>query len=718
MKCSTFFYSFKTLVYKILFLIYFDLIVIIFNNSQANLNDISIGNRSKNTLMSVSDDIQRTPTLCHQIKMHDDIMTIISLKNSPLIFTASPARSLQSLYVTDAADYLKNITGFTAIRNGGVNSEPVFRGMFGSRIRILMDNGEILGACFSHMDPISAYIAPETFDILNIIKGPQTVLWGPVTSGATLQFERYNPSFDKSKIQLRSNVMIGANNKVDKNVDSIIGSKYGYLRLIGNLSQSDDYYDGNKHRVHSAWYKWNADAILSLNLNEDTHLEISLGQGNGNANYAVRSMDGLCFARESYGMKVEITDMMKKLDKIELQTWHNYVSHIMADTVSRVTGLSVKKCCGFNNDIENNVDRLIWGARGIATTQWDNIKCYSGADVQVNKHREHVKSSSNWEKDIVSQDIGIFTELIVNSLSSKRFIGGTRLEYSVVNFNNCSKYNKRYSITYPAGFIRYEDSVNPLLSYYVGVGTSFRFPDYWELFSNRFNQNIDSNVENVLELKPEKVVQMDIGANFQHLQMGGWISSYAGYVRDFILCSYYNDIIPYDGGINYTKNINAKIFGTEVGLNYQFNDHWRTESNVSWFWGVNVDDNRSLPKIPPLEGKVTCQWVKGCYSITALWRFSFPQSNNLFISSVPITSENMLLNPRANYNTSGFGVLSTHVAWTNSQFYKFSIGVDNLLNHNYREYSNLYVHKRFGYPTGTLMYEPGRVWWMKLGIVL
>ncbi|URJ31106.1 TonB-dependent receptor domain-containing protein [Blochmannia endosymbiont of Camponotus sp.] len=714
---SIFFYNLRTLIYKMLFLICFDVIMITLNNSQANLNDMPIGNRSKDTLISVSDDIQRLPTLSHQVKIRDEIMTIISLKNSPLIFTASPARSSQSLYVTDVADYLKNIAGFTAIRNGGVNNEPVFRGMFGSRIRILMDNGEILGACFSHMDPISAYISPETFDILNVIKGPQTVLWGPVASGATLQFERYHPCFDESKIKLRSNVMIGSNNKIDKNIDSIIGSKYGYLRLIGNISQSDDYYDGHKHRVYSAWYKWNADAILSLNVSEDTHLEISLGQGNGNAKYAVRSMDGLCFARESYGMKVETTDMIKKLDKIEFQAWHNYVSHTMADTLPSVIRLSFKKCCGFSNDIENNVDRLIWGVRGIATTQWDNIKCYSGVDMQVNKHREHVKSRFNWDKDIVSQDIGIFTELIANSLSSKRFVGGTRLEYSVVNFNNFSKY-KRYSIIYPAGFVRYEDNVNPLLSYYVGVGTSFRFPDYWELFSSRFSQNINSSIENVLELKPEKVVQIDIGANFQHLQTSGWISSYAGYVKDFILCSYYNDHISYDGGINHTENINAKICGTEVGLNYQFNDYWRTESNVSWSWGANVDNNCSLPKIPPLEGRVICQWIKGCCSVTAVWRFVFPQSNNLFLSPASVTSKNMLLHTRENYNTSGFGTLSTHLAWTNSRFYKLSIGVDNLLNHHYREYFNLYIHKRFGYPTGTLMYEPGRIWWVKLGIAL
>ncbi|UOY04237.1 TonB-dependent copper receptor [Candidatus Blochmanniella pennsylvanica] len=709
-----FFYNNEILIHMISFLICFMLIIFTVNNSQANSNDVSVSSRPKDISKSIFSDIQTLPIL-FQGKMHDDVITVISPKNSPLIFSDSPAKSLQSLYVIDVSDYLKGITGFSAIRNGGVNNEPVFRGMFGSRIRILMDNGEILGACFSHMDPVSAYIFPETFDILNIIKGPQTVLWGPVTSAGTLQFERYHPQFDKSKIQLRSNVTIGANNKIDKNIDSIMGSKYGYIRLIGNVSRSDDYHDGNKDQVHSAWYKWNADAILSFNLSADTYLEVSLGQGNGTANYAARSMDGLCFARESYGMKIETLDISKTLDKIELQAWHNYVNHIMADTVSHNTELSTEKCCGFSGNINNNVDRLIWGARGITVSQWDNIKCHSGADVQINTHREHMKSNSNWKTDIVSRDTGIFTELIFDSLSNRRFTGGTRLEYSVINFNNSSKY-KRHGIVYPAGFIRYENNINPLLSYYIGVGTSFRLPDYWELFYTKFGENI--NIDDILKLKPEKTVQVDIGASFQHLQINGWISSYAGYVKDFIVCDYRNDDAIQDA-ISYAENIRAKICGTEVGLNYQFNEHWHTATNISWVWGMNIDDGCTLFRSPPLEGKITCQWIRGSYSITAKWRLALAQSiNDSLMSPGSFVSRNMLPHTDVNCNTSGFGILSMNFAWKSSQFYKFSIGVDNLLNHSYREYLNSCVHKRLGYPSGTLIYEPGRTWWIKLGMEL
>ena len=80
---------------------------------------------------------------------------------------------------SDGSDYLKTIPGFSQIRNGGTNGDPVFRGMFGSRLKILTDGSEMLGACPSRMDAPTSYISPESFDLLTITKGPQTVLWGP-----------------------------------------------------------------------------------------------------------------------------------------------------------------------------------------------------------------------------------------------------------------------------------------------------------------------------------------------------------------------------------------------------------------------------------------------------------------------------------------------------------------------------------------------------------
>ena len=106
-------------------------------------------------------------------------------QQSPLTVVTDPKIPRQPMPASDGADYLKTIPGFSAVRNGGVNGDPVFRGMFGSRLKLLSNGGEMLGACPNRMDSPSSYISPDTYDKLTVIKGPQTVLWGPGASAAT-----------------------------------------------------------------------------------------------------------------------------------------------------------------------------------------------------------------------------------------------------------------------------------------------------------------------------------------------------------------------------------------------------------------------------------------------------------------------------------------------------------------------------------------------------
>ena len=54
-------------------------------------------------------------------------------QQSPITVVTDPRIPRQPVPASDGADYLKTIPGFSAIRSGGVNSDPVFRGMFGSR---------------------------------------------------------------------------------------------------------------------------------------------------------------------------------------------------------------------------------------------------------------------------------------------------------------------------------------------------------------------------------------------------------------------------------------------------------------------------------------------------------------------------------------------------------------------------------------------------------
>ena len=126
----------------------------------------------------------------------DAIIVTAAAPVSALTFDTSPKLPRQPVPASDGADYLKTIPGFSAVRNGGTNGDPVLRGMFGSRLNLLTNDAAMPGACPSRMDNAMSYVAPETYDRLVVVKGPQTVLWGPGASAGTVRFERDREYFE------------------------------------------------------------------------------------------------------------------------------------------------------------------------------------------------------------------------------------------------------------------------------------------------------------------------------------------------------------------------------------------------------------------------------------------------------------------------------------------------------------------------------------------
>ena len=224
-----------------------------------------------------------------------------------LIVRADPKQPIQPIPATDGADYLQSIVGFSSVNSGaGTNGDVTFRGMFGSRIKILTDGTENLGACPSRMDSPTSYISPESYDRISVIKGPQTVQYANTGSAATVIFERTPEKFTEDKhYRGQASVLMGSFGRLDHNLETAIGDEHKYVRLNANRSVSDSYKDGDGNKVPSDWERWNADVALGWTPDENTWLELTGGKADGEAVYAGRGMDGSKFARESLGLRFE-----------------------------------------------------------------------------------------------------------------------------------------------------------------------------------------------------------------------------------------------------------------------------------------------------------------------------------------------------------------------------------------------------------------------------
>lgn len=638
---------------------------------------------------------------------NDSVMIVTAPVSSPLEVVTSPKTPRQPVPASDGSDYLKTIPGFSQIRNGGTNGDPVFRGMFGSRLRLLTDNGEVLGACSSRMDAPTSYISPENFDLLTLIKGPETVLWGPGNSAGTIRFERQQPRFDQPGIQGTASLLTGSNQRWDENADISFGSEDGYLRLTGNKSRSDDYKDGNGNHVPSKWDKWNADMALGWTPDKDTLLELSAGQGDGEARYAGRSMDGSRFKRESLGARFEKSNIGDVFDKFEANVYYNYANHIMDNYSLRSPGAMTK---GMSHSMGSSMkmmmpmamelDRRTAGGRMMGTWNWSDFELRSGADTQLNTHRS--KRKTGWEKNARFHDYGVFGELSWNATDLSKVVSGARLDRVLVdNFTHVG--SSQRTDTLPAGFVRFEHNLadRPVM-FYAGIGYTQRFPDYWELFSPTYGPDGTTNTFD--KVKTEKTTQFDIGAQYKGENLESWVSAYIGRVNDFILFRY----DPDNARISQADNVNATIMGGEAGLSYQLNESWKTDASLAYSWGKNTDDKRPLPQIPPLEARLGLTWEKGNWSSTGLLRVVSSQ-HRIAINEGNVVGKDFDSSP-------GFTIFSANAAYKVNEYVRVSTGIDNLFNKTYSEHLNLAGNSSFGYSANSSVNEPGRTFWGKINV--
>ena len=650
----------------------------------------------------------------HANELSPLVITAIA-PSSPLTIVTNPKDPRQPVPASDGGDYLKTIPGFALIRNGGTNGDPVLRGMFGSRLNILTNGGMMLGACPGRMDAPTSYISPETYDKLTVIKGPQTVLWGPGASAGTILFEREPEHFGELGTRVNASVLAGSNGRFDKTLDAAAGGPLGYVRVIGNTAHSDDYKDGNGDTVPSRYDKWNGDIALGWTPDADTLLELTAGKGDGEARSAGRGMDGSQYKRESLGLRFEKSNLGEVLDKIEAQVYYNYADHVMDNYTLRTpsgTGM-------MSGPMASNVDRRTLGARIKATWLWADYQLISGIDAQTNEHRKRMGmgidtyKDANWSKDADFHNYGAFGELTWYAAERDRVITGARLDRASAKDYRATlgskmmsrpnpTYDKTRADTLPSGFVRYEhDMANSPTTVYAGLGHAQRFPDYWELFSPTSGPAGSVNAFDAI--KPEKTTQLDMGLQYKTQDLEAWASVYAGEIRDYIL-------FDYAKGSSQAQNINARVMGGELGAAYQLTANWKADATLAYAWGKNTTDGKALPQMPPLDTRLGLTYSEDDWSAGALWRVVARQDR------IDRNAGNVV---GKDYDKSaGFGVFSLNGAYRLNKNLKVSAGVDNLLNKNYSEHLNMAGNAGYGYPANdpTPINEPGRTLWTKIDV--
>lgn len=637
----------------------------------------------------------------------------------PLEVVTDPKAPRQPVPAHDGADYLKSIPGFSVIRKGGSDSDPVFRGMAGSRISILTDGENLLGGCGMRMDPPTAYIFPSSYDSIRLLKGPQAVLWGPTGSAATVLFERDIYDHDSDGSHLEGSALAAAWGRHDLAVDALAGNTIGYLRLQGSDARSGDYRDGDGEEVHSHYHRWNGSVALGLTPMEHTLLELSAAASDGEAAYADRMMDGSKFQRENVGLKLRKEQIGTLLSAVEAQFYYNYIDHVMDNYSQRRFTPSMM----MPNPSASNPDRKTSGGRlQLTLTPVRQLEWKVGVDAQQNDHS--VRSSMNQmlnpyqalrrTDDASFEQRGLFTELSYQQSAARKWVAGLRTDewqaedhrltvrQGMMNLPNASAGAERDE-TLTSGFARVEQQFGRSgnTTAYAGIGRAERFPDYWELIGND-KQSVASN--SAFFAAPEQTTQIDVGIIHQRDGYSASLSLFANRIDDYLLIDTRVAGKPMNTAV--TRNIDVESWGGEADFSRNFAHNWTAEGTLAYTRGHNRSDDRPLAQIAPLELRLGLRYGRDAWSLGGLMR-AVDDQRRVDPGRGNIAGQDIGA-------TSGFTTFALNGAYRFSEKLQLTAGVDNLFNRTYAEHLSRSGAMVAGFVQSDRINEPGRLWWAKI----
>jgi iron complex outermembrane receptor protein len=639
----------------------------------------------------------------HTIYANEVLVTAIPM-SEPSVVETDPRITRQPLPAHDGADYLKTIPGFSVMRKGGTDGEAVLRGMAGSRLNILVDGENVLGGCSMRMDSPTAYIFPEAYDKLTVVKGPQTVLFGPGGSAGSVMFERGIKFLKEPGYQGRGSLLIGGFGRHDEILDVKAGNQSFYVQGTGTNSQSGDYEDGKGVKVHSKYHRYSSNLAAGFAIDENTKLELSGAYSDGWASYADRGMDGSQFKRENLAFRFEKNKISTLVDKVSFQISRNDIDHIMDDFTLRTPGMMAMGWARLKHETINTklkVD-LIPSHQSVLSL---------GIDAQQSNHEKasgarSVSTDTPTSADAEFQQIGLFGEGRYLFDDTQRLIAGYRADFWDAK-------DKRATGTTPgasrnetlhSGFVRYEKelSIAPLTSY-VGFGHTERFPDYWELISAHSAGTSDTNSA-FLSTKPEKTNQVDIGflSKVDKLTLNG--SVFYNQINDFILIDYRTGFASMMG-YGSARNINAHTYGAEFDATYKINDELKANGSLAYVRGRNETDHVDLAQLAPLEARFGLTYDNKTWFAGGLLRVVDNQ-NHYSVGQGNIAGKD--IGPNA-----GFATVSLNAGWRPTANSLISAGVDNLFDKTYAEFISRSGSAISGYAQTTRINEPGRMLWIK-----
>lgn len=553
----------------------------------------------------------------------------------------------------DGGTIIKSIEGFSGIRRGGSNIDPVYRGLKNNQLNYIIDDvAKIEGGCPNRMDPALSHIEPEEFAGIDIYRGSPALEYFSSTHGI-INMKTFQPLFaDTFKISGKAGAFYESNANGQKQYLHLgAANKQLYIKAFGAYKKFGNYQDGKYRTIPSSFAKYSYSGQLGYKLGNRFLLTALYRESHSNdVMFPALPMDeDNDDTRMMYG-KLQYYPRINFWKATSVQCYHSKVFHKMSnrfrenyiDPEMAMRAVTVVDALNYGAQWKNefyNKDRKIQGQLAL---DWETIEKSGERDMlmimnQPGMPYSESKSVTNLWNSAVIQNLAIYLS-IEKKMRQWKLSCHSRISSNYSYSNDTLKiikdnidyfnFSSNKNATIDAGLL-FAYVINSKVTNMLNIGKYSRFPDmnerYIKLLPVGFDQfdylgnpqlkpETNYQIENSVIIQPNKneMLQINLFANqIQHYIHARLLPPAVVKAQSMNVAGvkqFYNATTArfLGGELSLKKNIN-KIFSAALQLQYVY--AYLTETPKILFKGKQaIGDtllkNDPLPEIPPFEAKL------------------------------------------------------------------------------------------------------------------
>jgi len=599
----------------------------------------------------------------------------------------------------DSAAVLKALPGANINSNGPITGIAQYRGLFGDRVAVTMENEAVLGGGPNAMDTPLSYAPPLLLESIELSPGIASVADSQESIGGLIQAKLDRGNFsDTSKATISGDIATryGSVDEGSNSAAKVVAANNQHkLAILASFDEGDDAETGDGKTLRDTGYQ-RARYDLSYGWqNATSEAEVSLGKlETSNTGTPALPMDIIDIDTDMANF-----NGMTQIEGATIRTRMGYrhVYHLMDNFSLRSNSMPM----GYRAT-EATGQQFTWGAsiefpigNDLITVGIDSAETIHDAVItNPNMPMFRVQNFADAERDIY----GFFTEW-KGSRGDWELEAGIR--YNSVEMNSGEVSASGMMMPMPANQLanafntanrdQHFDNIDVVLKasrplnastdFNMGLGRKTRAPSYQELYLWLPMQSTGGLADG-----RTYIGNLDLDSETNHeINLGLDWSAGDVYANGQIFFRKVDDFIQGTPSTNMTanmlsmmmtgkaplqfNNIDAELYGLDGRYGMVLNDNWRLDGVLSYVRGKDKDGNDNLYRVAPLNNRLTLTWEQD--------KLSASLESALYASQSKTAAYN------DEEKSAGYGLLNLYSQYQLSSDLQINAGIENLLDKDY-----------------------------------